>query len=198
MGICWLFFVFCFYTQQVLKSSLALNVTYPFKKTCASGHQVSGRWHPRWCCHLLSLYAWAPRDDWFTIVLITVEGALRQVSDFSVVTLLSFCSLVCMAEKVCFVLFFKLHTSYAKVKVQPKPDPLLSPPGQACKLTAVPQWVPHILYFQVGFRHLQFLASETLWYLTSILLHTEPLSFSNRDKQRRKVSEKATWIFCLT
>lgn len=123
---------------------------------------------------------------------------LLDTSDFSVVTLLSFCRLVCMAEKVCFLFFFKLHTSYAKVKVQPKPDPLLSPPRQACKVTAVPQWVPHILYFQVGFRHLKFLVSETLWYLTSILLHTEPLSFSNRDKQWRKVFEKAMWIFCLT
>jgi len=83
-----------------------------------------------------------------------------------------------------------MHSSYAKVKIQPKPSPLLSSSGQEYKVTAVPQWVPHILYILCS-RHLQYLTSETLGYLTSILLHTEPLSFSNREKQQRKVFETA-------
>lgn len=89
-----------------------------------------------------------------------MEGALRHVCDFSVVSLLPFCRLVCTSEKV-FVIF-NLHSGYAKIKIQAKPSPLPSSPGQVCKVIAVPQLVPHILYFQLGFGHLQFVASETL------------------------------------
>lgn len=71
----------------------------PILKKSVSGHQVSGRWHTR-CSHLLSLYASAPRDDCFTTMSISVEGAFRHVCDFSVIYLLPFCRLVCTAEKV--------------------------------------------------------------------------------------------------
>lgn len=116
-----------------------------FKKRSISGHQA-WCWYT-WCSHHLSLYAQAPRDEGFITRHVTVEGVLSHVCYSSVVSLLPFCRLVCTSEKVfVFWFFFNLYWSYAKVKIQLKPEPLLSSAGQACKLTAVPQWVPHMLF----------------------------------------------------